>query len=89
MFSTWYEIVIFIVLILATGFAAGAWAAVKNALKETKDVLDVVVAALADDKVDNNEIARIIKEAQECGLSWKKAVQSLLDLLKKKRPETR
>ena len=43
---------------------------VKKAIKETKDVLVVVVDAVEDDKIDSTETASIVKEAKEAGVAW-------------------
>jgi len=51
-----------ITLVLSFG---GILMVAKKFLKEVKDVLDVVVDALADNKISNTEIARIVKEAKD------------------------
>ena len=43
---------------------------VKKALKETSDVLLVIVKANEDDKVTSEELSEIVKEIKEAGGAW-------------------
>ena len=46
------------------------YAAVKKALKETKEAFVATVDAFEDDKIDSTETAIIIKEWKEAGVAW-------------------
>jgi len=46
------------------------YAAVKKALKETKDVVVAVIDAVEDDKVTAEETASIVKEGKEMLSAW-------------------
>jgi len=46
------------------------YAAVKKALKETKEALVATIDAVEDDKIDSTETALIVKEWKEAGQAW-------------------
>jgi len=46
------------------------YAAVKKALKETKEALVATIDAVEDDKIDSVETAKIVKEWKEAGQAW-------------------
>ena len=58
------------IIVMALG-ATGILMKLKSVVKEITDVIVTIGEALADDKVDNAEIQKIIKEAKDVPASLK------------------
>ena len=58
------------VLAVASTVFGVKYAAVKKALKETKEALVETIDAFEDDKLDSTETASVIKEWKEAGSAW-------------------
>lgn len=79
-----WETGLVVLMMLITALAATAWAKLKVALKEIQDVFQAVIDMLADDKIDNEELARVAKEGKEAGFACKDFLAEFLLLFKKK-----
>jgi len=58
------------VLAVASTIFGVRYAAVKKALKETKELVVAIIDAVEDDKVTSDETASIVKEAKEAATAW-------------------
>lgn len=58
------------VLAVASTIFGVRFAAVKKALKETKEAVVAIIDAVEDDKVTVEETNAIVKEAKEAGVAW-------------------
>jgi len=54
------------------------------AIKESADVGVAVEEAMADDKITNAEITKIVKEAKEAAIAWGGFWKSLISIFKRK-----
>jgi len=59
-----YTIVIISLIIGALGLIAGGlyWSKFKNIIKQMKTILDLIIAAIEDDKITREELDLIVKE---------------------------
>jgi len=62
-----------VILLLAGGF-------IRKLLKEIKELVDCIVLAIQDDKVDDTELAQIIKEMKDVGASVKEIIMAIARL---------
>ena len=74
-----WELVIGVVLVLILLLAGGY---IRKLLKEIKELVDCIVLAIQDDKVDDVELAQIIKEMKDVGASVKEIIMAIASLRK-------
>ena len=76
-----YELIALIVVaVLGVIFSGKFWLNLKHLIMQTAEFMDVLSGALDDDKIDNDEIAKILKEAGDVG----KAAVGIVALFNKK-----
>lgn len=78
-----WETALTIASVVITLLAAGAWVKLKAALGATKAILNYLVEALADDRIDNEELTELSKRLKAGGLSWKEFGQAVVALFRK------
>jgi len=74
-----WELVVGVVLVLILLLAGGY---IRKLLKEIKELVDCIVLAIEDDKVDDTELAQIIKEMKDVGASVKEIIMAIASLRK-------
>ena len=74
-----WEMVIGVALVVVLLLAGGY---IRKLLKEIKELIDCIVLAIQDDKVDDTELAQIIKEMKDVGASVKEIVMAIASLRK-------
>ncbi len=71
-----WDVIISIVMTAVIGFLGVKWKISKKLLKEVKELMEVLSDALADDTIDKEEAAKILKETQD-------VIATVKELLKK------
>ena len=72
-----WELVIGVALVVILLVAGGY---IRKLLKEIKELVDCIVLAIQDDKVDDTELAQIIKEMKDVGASVKEIIMAIARL---------
>jgi len=72
-----WELIIGVALVIILLLAGGY---IRKLLKEIKELVDCIVLAIEDDKVDDTELAQIIKEMKDVGASVKEIVMAIARL---------
>jgi len=63
----WELVLVATIAILGIIFSGTFWSKLKHVIVQTRELIDAIADAVVDDRIDNAEIIKILKEAKDVG----------------------